>query len=280
MRHVKAMRHDQKRASVLSRASRELLRASQIARQELGISSLEEAMSNAMVAQYVARARSLSMNKENIERNVKKGLGILEGVTTEKVVLEVKGYSGALFLVIADSEKKTRFIGNVRAVLSKFEGVQLLPAGQALFAFQEKAIVVVKRSGEESLAQEFDEKIMELAIESGAEDVLPAEFDDHEKNTTWRIVGAKEMYGEIVAFIRNYVSQNPQLGIEVDHANSGVEFVPKEDMMADVDDSQTLETNLQLARLLENFNADGEIRGLPPPSDIEDSRVIHNIRLN
>jgi YebC/PmpR family DNA-binding regulatory protein len=116
----------------------------------------------------VDKAMSVSMPKDNIERAIKKATGELEGVEYEEIRYEGYAPHGVAVLVECMTDNRNRTVAEVRHAFSKFGG-NLGTEGSVAYMF--------KRLGVLSFAPGADEeKITEIAIEAGAEDVVA--FDD------------------------------------------------------------------------------------------------------
>ncbi|RAP59474.1 YebC/PmpR family DNA-binding transcriptional regulator [Oleiagrimonas sp. MCCC 1A03011] len=114
------------------------------------------------------KAVAVSMPKDNIERAIKKATGELEGVEYEEIRYEGYAPHGVAVLVECMTDNRNRTVAEVRHAFSKFGG-NLGTEGSVAYMF--------KRLGVLSFAPGADEdKITEIAIEAGAEDVTT--FDD------------------------------------------------------------------------------------------------------
>ncbi|MGZ8202085.1 MAG: YebC/PmpR family DNA-binding transcriptional regulator [Burkholderiales bacterium] len=112
----------------------------------------------------VDKAQEANLPKDTIERAIKRGSGGLEGVTYEEVRYEGYGIGGAAVMVDCMTDNKTRTVADVRHAFSKFGG-NLGTDGSVAFLF--------KHCGQMVFAPGTDEdKLMEAAIEAGAEDVV------------------------------------------------------------------------------------------------------------
>jgi YebC/PmpR family DNA-binding regulatory protein len=127
----------------------------------------------------VDQAKAANMPKENYERAIKKGAGELDGVTYEEVLYEAYGPGGVAFLIEALTDNKNRTTPEVRSYFAKFGG-DLGAQGSVGYIFSKQGQIVLE--GEIS-----EEKIMEVALEAGADDVL------HE-DEVWIITTAPESY--------------------------------------------------------------------------------------
>ena len=110
------------------------------------------------------RAKGAGMQKEAIERAIKRGTGEEEGGTLEEAVYEGYGPFGTAFLIEAATDNKNRTVNNIKHIFSKHGGV-LGTAGSVAWQFVTRGQILVERSGD-------DISDIELAaIDAGAEDV-------------------------------------------------------------------------------------------------------------
>jgi len=120
----------------------------------------------------IARAKEANVPSDNIERAIKKGTGELPGVSYEQVTYEGYGPGGVAIMVEALTDNKNRTTAEVRNTFSK-KGGNLAGAGSVSWLFYKKGFIVVDKAGVQ------EERLMSIAIESGAED-LKTEEDSYE----------------------------------------------------------------------------------------------------
>ncbi len=115
----------------------------------------------------IEKAKAESMPKDNIENATKRGTGELEGVNYEEIRYEGYGPGGAAVIVDCMTDNRVRTVADVRHALNKCGG-NLGTDGSVVFQF--------KYCGQIILAPGADEdKVMEIALEAGAEDVVSNE---------------------------------------------------------------------------------------------------------
>ena len=120
---------------------------------------------NARLRSAVLAAREANMPADNITRAIKKGTGELEGVNYEEFVYEGYGPGGVAFVLEILTDNKNRTAGDVRAIFTKGGG-SMAASGAVAFQFDRKGLIPVKKGASE-------DQVMELALDAGAEDVLP-----------------------------------------------------------------------------------------------------------
>ena len=112
----------------------------------------------------VAEAKEENMPSDNITRAIKKGTGELEGVNYEEIRYEGYGINGAAIIVDCLTDNKQRAVADVRHALTKFGG-NLGTDGSVAFMFKHCGNLVFEPGVDE-------DKVMEVALEAGAEDIL------------------------------------------------------------------------------------------------------------
>ena len=120
---------------------------------------------NVTLANAIAKARSYSMPKDNIERAIAKGSGAdAEATSFETVVYEGYGPEGVAVLVEALTDNRNRTASEVRHAFTKFGG-NLGTTGAVAWQFERRGVVLVSASGAD------EEELVTAAAEGGADDV-------------------------------------------------------------------------------------------------------------
>ncbi|MFW6241866.1 MAG: YebC/PmpR family DNA-binding transcriptional regulator [Thermodesulfobacteriota bacterium] len=119
---------------------------------------------NPRLRSAVAAAKAENMPKDNWERAIKKGTGELEGVSYEESTYEGYGPGGAAVFVESLTDNKNRAVAEIRHIFSK-RGGSLGESGCVAWMFDKKGVITVEKD------QADEEKLMEVALEAGAEDV-------------------------------------------------------------------------------------------------------------
>jgi YebC/PmpR family DNA-binding regulatory protein len=112
----------------------------------------------------VAAAKTENMPKDNIERAIKKGTGELEGVSYEENSYEGYGPGGAAILVESLTDNKNRAVAEIRHIFNKYGG-NMGENGCVAWMFDNKGYFNVDKAAVD------EDKLMEIALEAGAEDV-------------------------------------------------------------------------------------------------------------
>ena len=155
IKHKKAAT-DAKRGKIFTRFIKEITVAARLGGGDTA--------SNPRLRLAVDKAYEQNMPKDNIERAIKRGSGDLEGVNYEEVRYEGYGIAGAAVVVDCMTDNRARTVADVRHAFTKYGG-NLGANGSVLFLF--------KHCGQLFFAPGTNEdKLMEAALETGAEDVI------------------------------------------------------------------------------------------------------------
>lgn len=112
----------------------------------------------------VDRALSANMTKDAIERAIKKATGGLEDVTYEELRYEGYAPGGVAVIVDCTTDNRNRTVSDVRHAFTKFGG-NLGTDGSVAFLFRKLGVISFAPGADES-------RVLEIALEAGAEDVL------------------------------------------------------------------------------------------------------------
>ncbi len=149
-------RQDEKRGKVWTRVIREIMVAARLGGGDLSI--------NPRLRLAVEKAKAANLAADTVKRNIEKATGTLEGVHYEEIRYEGYGIGGAAIIVDTMTDNKVRTVAEVRHAFSKYGG-NMGTAGSVAFQF--------KHCGQLVFAPGTDEdKLMDAALELGAEDVI------------------------------------------------------------------------------------------------------------
>ncbi|MGN6367842.1 MAG: YebC/PmpR family DNA-binding transcriptional regulator [Phycisphaerae bacterium] len=124
----------------------------------------------------IDKARAVNMPNDTIDKAVKKGSGELGATNFEQVNYEGYGPGGVAIMVDALTDNRNRTAGEVRLIFDKHGGA-VGAANSVGWMFSKKGIINIERSKID------EEKLMEIALDAGAEDVQTSE-DGYEVSTT------------------------------------------------------------------------------------------------
>jgi len=123
-----------------------------------------EADSNPRLRTAIDKALDANMTKDVIERAIKRGTGELDGVNYEEVRYEGYAPGGIAVLVECTTDNRNRTVGEVRHAFTKHGG-NLGTDGSVAYLFKKVGLIRFAPDSDE-------ERIMEVAVEAGAEDVV------------------------------------------------------------------------------------------------------------
>lgn len=146
---------DAKRGKLFTKILKEITVAARLGGGDVG--------SNPRLRLAVDLAKGNNMPKDNWERAIKRGTGELDGVTYEEVTYEGRAPGGVAVLVEAMTDNKNRTTPEVRSYFSKFGG-ELGAVGSSAYLFTKQGQIVVE-------PEVAEDKVMEVALEAGADDV-------------------------------------------------------------------------------------------------------------
>jgi YebC/PmpR family DNA-binding regulatory protein len=155
IKHKKAAQ-DAKRGKVFTRLIKEITVAAKLGGGDPNM--------NPRLRLAIDKAYESNMPKDNVERAIKRGSGELEGVDYEEVRYEGYGIGGAAVMVDCLTDNRTRTVADVRHAFAKHGG-NLGTDGSVAFLFKHCGQLVLAPGTSE-------ERVMEAAIDAGAEDVL------------------------------------------------------------------------------------------------------------
>lgn len=118
---------------------------------------------NARLRAILDKARTANMPNDNVTRAIKRGTGELEGVSYEEVTFEGYGPGGVAILVDTLTDNRNRTVAEMRHMFSK-RGGNLGEAGCVSWIFSKHGVLTFDKSVDE-------EKLMNIALDAGAEDV-------------------------------------------------------------------------------------------------------------
>src|SRR5437868_7147202 len=167
IKHRKAAT-DAKRGAIFSRLIREITVASRLGG--------GDASANPRLRLAVDKATDQNMPKDTIERAIKRGSGGLEGANYEEIRYEGYGINGAAVIVDCLTDNRTRTVADVRHAFSKHGG-NLAGEGAVAFLFKHCGQLVYAPGTNE-------DKLMEAALDAGAEDVVANDDGSLEVITT------------------------------------------------------------------------------------------------
>ena len=149
-------RQDEKRGKLWTRAIREIMVAARTGGGDLG--------ANPRLRLAVEKAKAVNLPIDTVKRNIDKATGNLEGVNYEEIRYEGYGIGGAAIIVDTMTDNRVRTVAEVRHAFSKHGG-NMGTEGSVAFQFKHCGQIIFAPGTSE-------DKVMEVALEAGAEDVV------------------------------------------------------------------------------------------------------------
>ncbi|MCR5264684.1 MAG: YebC/PmpR family DNA-binding transcriptional regulator [Clostridiales bacterium] len=148
---------DAQRAKIFTKIGKEM----SIAVREGG----PDPVSNSKLRDLIAKAKAQNVPNDNIDRIIKRASGD-DGVVYEEMTYEGYGPGGVAVIVEVTTDNKNRAAGEIRHFFDKFGG-NMGVSGSVSFMFTDKGVIVIEKDED---AEIDEDKLMETALEAGAED--------------------------------------------------------------------------------------------------------------
>ncbi len=184
-------RQDEKRGKIFTRLIKEITVASRIGGSDSG--------SNPRLRLAMDKAYENNMPKDTVERAIKRGAGELDGVSYEEIRYEGYGIAGAAIIVDCMTDNRVRTVAEVRHAFTKYGG-NMGTDGSVVFLFKHCGTLLFAPGTNE-------DKLMEAALEAGAQDVVSNDdgsfevitgpYDFTPIKTTLEKAGFKAEFGEV-----------------------------------------------------------------------------------
>ena len=189
----------------------------------------------------IDKAKKLSMPKDNIERAVKRGTGEGDQEVYNETVYEGRGVGGVAIIVEALTENPNRTAGDVRSIFKSFGG-ELGKSNSAAFLFDRKGVLQVSKD----VATE--ERLFEVAVEAGAEDV-------RDNEDTFEILTPPDAFDAVVAAMDS---------AQIETESSDVQLVPQTTVQLDAGDAKTV------LKMMDAFEENQDVQNVTANFDIPD----------
>lgn len=223
---------DKKRGKLFTKLAKEIIVAARMGD--------PDPATNSRLRLAVDKAKAQSMPKDNIERAIKRGAGVLEGDAYEEIRYEGYGPNGVAVMVDCMSDNRNRTVAEVRHAFSKHGG-NLGNDGSVAYLFDKKGYFLFAPGADE-------ERIMEVALEAGAEDIVSYDDESVEVITgpdEYQAVKDALEAAELVAE-DNDVTMRPQTNVDLDE-ESFASIQRLVEALEDLDDVQNVYANAELS---------------------------------
>jgi len=224
-------RQDEKRGKVWTRIIREIT----VAARQGGA----DVSANPRLRLAIDKAKAANMPADRIKYNVDKASGNLEGIHYEEIRYEGYGIGGAAIIVDTMTDNRVRTVAEVRHVFSKYGG-NLGTEGSVAFQFKHCGQLVFAPGVSE-------DKVMDVALEAGAEDVISDDDGAIEVLTSTAdfeaVKNALEAAGLQAELAEVTMRAENTIALAGDDAQRMQKLL---DMLEDLDDTQALYHNAEL----------------------------------
>ena len=183
------------------------------------------------------KANSANMPKDTIKRAIEKGSGTGETGSLEEIVFEGYGPGGVAILVETMTDSRNRTVSDVRHAFSKFGG-NLGTDGSVAYLFKKLGLIHISKDIS-------DEELMDLVIESGANDYTEEEdfFEVTTESNDFNNVLENFKKNE-VKYINAQLTLRAETSVNIDHEMSE-KVLNIMEFMDDLDDVQEVHTNAE-----------------------------------
>ena len=223
-------RADEKRSKIFSKLSKEITVAAKLGSKDSSM--------NPRLRSAIQSARSSNMPKDNIERAIKKS-ETNKNLNYNSLTYEGFGPEKIAIIIEALTDNKNRTVSNIRAIFQKFGG-NLGESGAVSHQFKQVGVIKIDKK------KISDSKILELAINGGAEDCL-SDGPYHEvitkKENFYKV--KLEIEKKIHEFISSGIEWLPinKISLSKEKVKSVLDFLEK---LEDDDDVQHVYANLKI----------------------------------
>jgi len=223
--------NDQKRGQIFSKIIKEITAAAR--------SGGPDPDGNTRLRSAIALSKNNNMPKDLVDRAIKKGSGGDSSVHYEEITYEGYGPGGTAVIIKCLTDNKVRTVGEIRHIMTRHGG-NLGSTGSVNFMFDKKGIIEINKT------EVPEEKIVELAIEAGADDVS-------DEGETFDIVTSPESFEDVkkaiekasIRMISSELTLIPQtnVSLKADKADSVMRLL---EALEELDDVQNVYSNFDV----------------------------------
>ena len=226
-------RADKYRSKIFSKLSKEITVASKL--------GSKDPNSNPRLRSAIQAARSANMPKDNIERAINKS-EINKNLNYNTLLYEGFGPEKIAIIIEALTDNKNRTVSNIRTIFQKFGG-NLGESGVASHQFKQLGIIRIDKK------KISDNKILELAINSGAEDC-----------------SSNKSYHEVITTKDNFYSVKLNIEKKIqDFISSGIEWIPMNRILLDKEKTRSV------LNFLETLEDDDDVQHVYANLEVENN---------
>ena len=187
----------------------------------------------------IDEAKAVNMPRDTIEKAIKKGTGELGAENYEAATYEGYAPGGVAIIIEALTNNPSRTAPDLRATLEK-NGGNLATRGAVAFQFTKQGVITIKSDATD------EDTLMELALESGAEDVRNEGEVFEVITTPTSYLKVKEaIEGAKIAVEASEITQMPNSTVPID-AERAATLLKIVDLLEDNDDVQSVSHNAEI----------------------------------
>lgn len=228
---------DARKGKIFTRIAREIVIAAREGGGDPGM--------NVRLGLAIDKAKAANMPKDSIDRAIKRGTGDdKEGVSFEEILYEGFATSGVALMIECVTENRNRTVAELRHILSKAGG-GLGDPGSVSWQFDRMTYFALSGEGHDF------EKIFELAVEAGAEDI-------QQENDLIEIFGTPNSFKTIADHLTK---------ANVIPEESGIRYVPKQEMTLDT------EKTIRVMKTIEDLEELDDVQNIYSNLDITEEAI-------
>jgi YebC/PmpR family DNA-binding regulatory protein len=189
---------------------------------------------NITLRMLIGKAKAVNMPNDNIDRAIKKGTGELEGGALEEMVYEAYAPGGVGLLIHALTDNKNRAASDIRSTCTK-NGASMAQQGAVSRNFQRKGQIYISAAGVD------EEKLMEIVLEAGAED-MQRDGEQFEVITPFTEYNAvcEALSKAGIAAASSELTMLPELPVDVTDKEKAQQLMKLVDALDELDDVQNV----------------------------------------
>jgi len=194
---------------------------------------------NPTLADAIQKAKDNSVPNDTIDRAVKRGAGELEGQQLDLVTYEGYAPGGVAVLVEALTDNRNRTAADIRHVFTRGGG-SIADAGSVAYLFNRRGQLVVPGDGAD------EDRVMEVALEAGAEDVEPGEGGFTVTTAPGDLRAVRAAFDQAgIAYDAAEVTMVPSMSVPLER-DAAVRVLRLLDALEDLDDVQDVYANFDI----------------------------------
>ena len=233
-------RADEKRSKIFSKLSKEITVAAKLGSKDPSM--------NPRLRSAIQSARTANMPKDNIERAIKKS-EINKNLNYNSLTYEGFGPEKIAIIIEALTDNKNRTVSNIRTIFQKFGG-NLGETGVASHQFKQVGVIRIEKK------KISDNEILELAINSGAEDCSS-------DGTFHQVITEKDKFYKVKIEIEKKIK---------DFISDGIEWLPMNKITLDKEKTRSV------LSFLETLEDDDDVQHVYANLDIDNNFFIENLK--